>query len=273
MLFRTIMVQLDLDAPVAPRLEFARDIAGRFEADLVALVVAEARMPIPSDESGLAAAEAYQESVRAIEDRLKAMKEEFLGIAGNDERASWRAETGDPTHVVALHARAADLVVTGSPDDTADLARTIDPGTLILAAGRPVLFAAEGLQPLQGKRVLVAWKDTREARRAVADAMPFLIRAKEVVVAACAEGDSFKARDGGADVVRFLMKHGATARSEVLVGPSPDVAGALAAKAHDVGADLIVAGGYGHSRLREWAFGGVTRSLLSDGTLHRFLSN
>lgn len=273
MLFRTIMVQLDLDAPVAPRLEFARDLAGRFEADLMAVVVAEARMPIPSDESGLAAAEAFQQSLRDIEDRLAVMREEFLAIAGNDERASWRVETGDPTHTVALHARAADLVVTGSPVAGADRTRTVDPGTLILAAGRPVLFAAEDLSPLQGKRVLVAWKDTREARRAVADAMPFLTRAKEVVVVAAAEGDSFKARDGVADVVRFLMRHGATARSEVLVGPEPDVAGALTAKAHDIGADLVVAGGYGHSRLREWAFGGVTRSLLSGGTLHRLLSN
>jgi len=272
MLFRTIMVQLDVDSPVAPRLEFARDLAGRFEADLIAVAAAEARMPIPSDESGIASAEAFLRSTRSIEDRLKAMKEEFLGIVGEDGRASWRAETGDPTHIVAFHARAADLVVTGSPA-AADRSRGVDAGTLILATGRPGLSAAETHPPRRAERVVVAGKDTREARRAVADALPFLTGAKEVVVVACAESDSFKARDGSADVVRYLMRHGAKARPEVMVGPEPDVAGALAAKALEVGADLVVAGGYGHSRLREWAFGGVTRSLLSDGTLHRLLSN
>jgi nucleotide-binding universal stress UspA family protein len=94
-----------------------------------------------------------------------------------------------------------------------------------------------------------------------------------VVVAAVAEGDRPAARDGAADVVRFLMKHGVRASAEVLDSSGPDVADILARKAAEIGADLVVAGGYGHSRFREWAFGGATRSLLSTGAFHRLLSN
>lgn len=269
---RTIMVQLDIDKPVAPRLEFARDLAGRFGAGLIAVAAAEARMPLPSDESGLASSEMFRQGMLGIERRLKVMKEEFMRLAGDEGAAFWRAEMADPTRCLALHARAADLLVTGSPA-AADRSRTVDAGTLILAAGRPVLFAAGTLAPLRAERIVVGWKDTREARRAVADAMPFLTSAAEVVVVACSESDGFDARDGSADVARHLTRHGVNARPLVLEVSGSDVAGALVGEALEIGADLVVAGGYGRSRLREWAFGGVTRSLLSDGRLHRLLSN
>ena len=143
----------------------------------------------------------------------------------------------------------------------------------ILSAGRPVLFAADDMKPLRAETVVVAWKDAREARRAVIDAMPFLTNAKEVVVAAVAAAGDHFAGDSIADVVRFLMKHGVQARSELLEAGRSDAAGMLADKASEIGADLVVAGGYGHSRIREWAFGGVTRSLLGAGSFHRLLSN
>lgn len=273
MIFTTIMVQLDVDSPATPRLNFAQEIARKFEADLIAVVAAEARIFVPRNESGLTFTEVMRQRSREIEDRLNTLKEEFLAVMGSNERASWRAEIGDPTRVVALNARAADLVVTGVPAAAGDFHRTVDAGALILSAGRPVLFAADDLPPLRGERILVAWKDTREARRAVADSMPFLTHAKEVTVAAIAEGDRLAVRDGAADVVRFLMKHGVRASSQVLELDGSEAADILVAKADEIGADLVIAGGYGHSRLREWAFGGVTRSLLSFGSFHRLLSN
>lgn len=275
MTFTTIMVQLDVDSPAGPRLSFAQDIAGKFEADLIAVVAVEARASVPPDENGLVTRELLRQRRREIEDRLRVLKEEFLALVGNNDRASWRAELDDPTRALALHARAADLVVTGAPAEAAagDFHRTVDAGALILAAGRPVLFAADDLRSLQGERIVVAWKDARESRRAVADAMPFLARAKEVTVAAIAEGDRPAVREGAADVVRFLMKHGVRASSQILEPDGAKTAEILMAKAEEIGADVIVAGGYGHSRLLEWAFGGVTRSMLSAGSFHRLLSN
>ncbi|RUZ81792.1 universal stress protein, partial [Mesorhizobium sp. M7A.F.Ca.US.006.01.2.1] len=114
--------------------------------------------------------------------------------------------------------------------------------------------------------------DTREARRAVVDAMPLLIEASNVVVVSVDRGNSAP-RDNVADVERFLARHGVKARSEVLDARGSEQADLLLRIGHEIAADLIVLGGYGHSRVREMTFGGVTRSVLRSGSLHRFISN
>lgn len=274
MAYNTIMVQLDVDTTATPRLTFALELARRFEADLIGFAAAEPHVFVPRDEGGLIAAEMMRQRTEEIEERLKALKEEFLSVAGDGERVSWRGGLGNPTRLLAMHARAADLIVTGTPPEHAqDDRRTLDAGALILSAGRPVLFAAETLAPLVAQKVLIAWKDAREARRAVADAMPFLKSAREVRVVTIAEGDQKAARQSAADVVRFLMRHGAKAVSDVLGIGGANREEAISEIAREMGADLVVSGGYGHSRFREWAFGGMTRSLLADGSLHRLISN
>ncbi|WP_159592345.1 universal stress protein [Chelativorans xinjiangense] len=275
MTYNTIIVQLDMDTAVTPRLTFAMDLARRFEANLIGFAAAEPHALVPGGEGGMVVAEVMRQQIEDIQERLKALKEEFLGVAGDGERVSWRDELGNPTELLAVHARAADLIVTGAPSAEAagDGRRTVEPGALILSAGRPVLFAAESLALLRAHKVLVAWKDTREARRAVADAMPFLKGAREVIVTTIAEGEQKAARESAADVVRFLMRHGVKASSDVLDVGGANREEAIAEIAREQGADLVVAGGYGHSRLREWIFGGMTRSLISDGSLNRLFSN
>ncbi len=115
MIFNTIMVQLDVDSPASPRLKFALDLASRFEADLIAFAAADPHVFVPSDDGGVVAAEMMRQRAAEIEDRLKALKEEFLGIAGDSEKVSWRGDVGNPTRLLAMHARAAGLIVTGSP--------------------------------------------------------------------------------------------------------------------------------------------------------------
>jgi nucleotide-binding universal stress UspA family protein len=275
MIFNTILVQLDLDSPASPRVKFALDLANRFEADLIAFTAAEAHVFVPGDDGGVVAVEMMRQRTEEIEAKIKALKEEFLSVVGDSTKASWRGEAGNPTQLLAIHARAADLIVTGTPAPgvAGNYRRTVDAGTLILSAGRPVLFAADSLAALDARKVLVAWKDTREARRAVVDAMPFLTNAREVVVTTIAEGYLNAAQESAADVVRFLMKHGVKARAEVLDFGHANTTEALEEIAREIGGDLIVAGAYGHSRLREWAFGGMTRSLLRGGVLNRLLSN
>ncbi|TGQ35598.1 MULTISPECIES: universal stress protein [unclassified Mesorhizobium] len=273
MIFNTIIVQLDIDSPAAPRTAYALELARRFEATLIGFAAADAYVFAPGDDGGMAAAEIMRQRRTEIEDRLKILKEEFLSIVGDD--ASWREEIGDPTRLLAMHARAADLVVTGAPVSgvAGDYRRTVDIGTLVLSAGRPVLLAADKLVPLDPKKVLVAWKDTREARRAVTDAMPFLTGAQDVLVATIEEQNQRNARESIGDVVRFLMRHGVKARSEVMGLGHADTGEAVIELARGMSAELVVAGGYGHSRIREWAFGGMTRSLLKQGSVNRLFSN
>lgn len=274
MTYNAIIVQLDIDAPATPRLIFAWDLARRFEADLIAFSAAEPFLAIPGDIDGTAAAKAVRIQVEDIEERLRTLKKEFHAFTRDSGRASWRGMVGDPTRHLALHARAADLIVVGSPNNSGSgYLRTVDPGSLVVSAGRPILFASEALQPMNAENILVAWKDTREARRAVVDAMPILVGARDVLVATIAEDDRAAGRESVADVARFLIRHGVKARSEVIDVGKTDAADALAEIAQEIGADLTVFGGYGHSRLREWIFGGVTRSLLQNGGLNRLVSN
>lgn len=272
MIYNTIMVQLDVYAPARPRLDFAWDLAQRFEADLIAFA-AEASPVMPGDIGG-AWVEATREEIYEITDRLHALKSEFDKFAGDSDRASWRSVVGDPTHFLALNARAADLIIVGSDrHDTGSRLRTIDPGGIVLSAGRPVLFAADGFRPMTVDNILVAWKDTRESRRALIDAMPFLTGARQVVVATVVGDDIGEARESAADVVRFLMQHGVKVRSDMLAAGMVETPDALVAAAANIEADLIVSGGYGHSRLREWAFGGVTRGLLADASVNRLIAS
>ena len=275
MTFRTIMVQLDVDAAAEPRLKFASELARQFEADLIAVAAAEARFVVPVGDDGIVAADAMRWQIEEIEARLIALEREFQSMTADNPRASWRGYVGDPTRLLASHARAADLIVVGSPGPAVigDHNRTVDQGALILSAGRPILLASADLAPVRYESAVVAWKDTREARRAVVDAMPFLTKAQHVVVVTVENDEGKPARESAADVVLYLMKHGVKARSEVMDVGDSLAADALAEVASEIGANLIVSGGYGHSRLREWALGGVTRSLLRETGVHRLMSN
>lgn len=274
MAFKTIMVQLDVDAIAAPRMAMAWDLAQRLEADLIGFCAAEPHFVLPTGTDDQAATHALWCQVEEIEGRLGCLREEFLSIVNGSNRASWRGEVGNPTRQLALNARAADLIVTGSP--TADLLvdrhRMLDPASLILAAGRPILVASDPLAPIKAESILIAWNDTREARRAVVDAMPFLITAKDVVIATVDNGNTGP-RENAADVELFLTRHGVNARSEILDARRSEPAEILLQIGQDIAADLIVLGGYGHSRVLERTFGGVTRSVLRSGSLHRFISN
>lgn len=274
MAFKTIMVQLDVDAIAAPRIAMAWGLAQRLEADLVGFCAAEPHFVLPAGTDDQAATKALWCQVEEIEGRLDCLRDEFLSIVNGSNRASWRGEVGNPTRQLALNARAADLILTGSPaaDLVVDHHRVLDPASLILAAGRPILVASEPLAPIRAESILIAWNDTRESRRAVVDAMPLLIEARDVVIVSVDRGNHVS-RDDVADVELFLARHGVKARSEVLDARRSEPGDLLLQIGRQIAADLIVLGGYGHSRLREMTFGGVTRSVLRSGSLHRFISN
>lgn len=275
MIYNTILVQLDIDSPPDQRLRLASDLAARFEANVIGFAAAGTRTAkIPP--SGVAFdADSYRREAEGIERQLKALKLRFEETFLSEETRSWRFHIGDPTRGLITAARAADLIITGPPakEVAKDPHRSIDLGELILDAGRPVLVAGVDAVPLKAEKVVVAWKDCREARRAVVDAMPFLVHAQEVLVVTLEGRLPSEAHESTTDVVRFLARHGARARAEIVGPDEPEDCATLVATAKKFGADLIVAGAYGHSRLREWAFGGMTQSLLADNTIRRLLSN
>ncbi len=138
-----------------------------------------------------------------------------------------------------------------------------------MQAGRPLLVVPEAARWLDLRSVLVAWKDTPEARRAIVDSLPLLRKAEDVTIAEIVEdgGSREAAMNRTSDVVSWLSHHGITANALVSEESSTaDGAVALDRIASSVGAGVVVAGGYGHSRLREWVLGGVTQHLASEST-------
>jgi nucleotide-binding universal stress UspA family protein len=137
-----------------------------------------------------------------------------------------------------------------------------------------VLPVAPGVASLRAEHVVVAWKDTREARRAVLDAIPFLRIAKRVsVVEVCTRDEERNALARIDDVVRYLARHRIAADPRPILHRDRSDADHLLQFALNEDADLLVAGAYGHSRLGEWIFGGMTQDILTSSPLCCLMSH
>ena len=145
-------------------------------------------------------------------------------------------------------------------------------GAILLRAGRPILIAPATVGSPGLRRIVVAWKDTRECRRAVRDALPFLREAEHVVIVGIDEGQSDNAATLS-DVAQYLLRHRVVAPREIWRRAQGPIGAELLRLVRDEGADLIVAGGYGRSRLGEWIFGGVTHELLTSSPVCCVLSH
>jgi nucleotide-binding universal stress UspA family protein len=177
--------------------------------------------------------------------------------------AQWHVEIGDEARLVAAYGMTADLIVAGRGGNDDATARSSLEAAL-LETGRPLLIPnGDAPTGLIGGTVAIAWKPTPQAAHAVAAAMPFLARAKEILVMTVEEGEW---RTDSGRLVRNLAWHGLTATARVLAPNEQGAAQTLLAAARDQ-AQLLVMGGYGHSRLREWIFGGFTQQVLTGAPL------
>ena len=264
--YASVLVALDLGPHVVARTKLAADIADRFHGHLIGaagrqlLTLAAAVTEAEIVSAGMVDTD-RNFSLNSASEELQDVEAVFRQGAGSFERVSVRTGVKEPGVFLLRQARAADLLVVGRQDrrNPSDWRFAINPGDIALQAGRPVLVIPPGADHLSAQQVLVAWKDTREARRAVWDALPFLRGAKEVVV--CTVGDD--ARHASArDVQEHLCRHSVVAEVMGLQRREATVGDELIKAAERIGADLIVSGGYGHSRMREWVFGGVTCDLL-----------
>jgi nucleotide-binding universal stress UspA family protein len=186
----------------------------------------------------------------------------------------WRLATGDAIHAAIAAAHFADVVVIGQPDPDEDFVPEVAqlPFDLVLGAGRPVLVApyVGEFRPI-GKQVLVAWNASRESSRAVADALPILQSAQRVrllaIAAAEGEGDTLD------QLAAYLGRHGVKTESNRAVASGIEAGDVLLDAVSDFGADLLVMGAWGHSRLRERLLGGVTRTILQQMTVPVLMSH
>jgi nucleotide-binding universal stress UspA family protein len=184
-----------------------------------------------------------------------------------------------PETFIVSQARSADLIIVGRAPRPMDICRSLDPGALVLRAGRPLLVVPPGIDRLKAERILIGWKDSREARRALQDSLPLLHEARSVaIVEVCNDGMEAVARQHVENVAHYLTPHRIAVGSATAGGAKRGIAKrGIADRLIDLArvedADLIVTGAYGHSRLGEWTFGGVTRELLASSPVCCFMSN
>jgi nucleotide-binding universal stress UspA family protein len=269
------MVHLELGQSNTARLSVAADIARRFQAEVVGIAACQPTSMVLSD--GYVPAEVIDQDRERIEKDTKTAEAEFRNaMQGRVTKVQWRSSLllSSLADYIGCEARSADLVITGvRPDRFPDSSRSVNLGDLIMRLGRPVLIVPAALDGSKLDRVVVGWKDTREARRAVSDALPLLKTAAQVTVVEIAEEDELAvARAHVGDVVDWLERHGVAAKARSVASTGNDST-QLNAVAHERGANLIVTGAFGHSRLREWALGGVTRDLLRSADRCSLLSH
>ena len=278
---RSILVHLDHREHAAKRVATAAALARRHEAHLVGLAPTGWVM-MPADATGTLGAAQYEEAtMRILRERAEASVRRFKAEAESLGVASYeaRVEASDVGNAMMLAARYCDLTVVTQtePDEWVTTQSPQMPQEVLLHSGRPVLvlpYAGDCAIP-DHARVLVGWDASREAARAMHDALPFMKRAANVQIAVFEAPEDVDRRHGdlpGADIGLWLARHGV--KVEVTHVPTSVAVGeALLSHAADVSADLIVAGGYGHSRLRETVLGGVTRTLLRSSPVPVLLSH
>jgi nucleotide-binding universal stress UspA family protein len=258
------MVHFDDRPDARQRARLAVDLAGRFDAALIG-IAGNSYLPSFLADGRPADARENDGEPQEMMQVLAELERRFRALAKHVNNVEWRGSIDSANNLVSREARAADLVIIGRAGDPADLFFSLDPGVTILRAGRPVLLVPDGIASLEARRVAVAWKDCREARIAVRDALPFLKEAKEVmIVTVCEHGTETQAQDSINDLTNYLLRHKVGVAAKAYLHTTDPIAGELLRFIKNENVDLLVAGGYGRSRLGEWALGGVTRDLLSN---------
>jgi nucleotide-binding universal stress UspA family protein len=281
MSYKNLLVVLDSNAASRGRIGLAVALAERFAAHLVGLYP----LPVPEVPRHLGYYDPalldpffreVRERAQAVCDKEREAFEHAANLRGLS--AEWRVVAEGLESDPALHARYVDLTILGQLDPDRGESELIRPRPeqVTLASGRPVLIVPyAGHYETVGHRVLIGWNASREATRAVNDAMPLLVAADVVTVLTidAREGPDAHGELPGADVSLHLARHGVKAEIERTVSAGISAGEVLLSRAADLGADLLVIGAYGHSRVRELLLGGATRSILRSMTLPVLMSH
>ena len=274
MTYRDILVHVSRDRRAPARLDAAIELAEHCEGRVTGVYV----LPYPSLPT-------YAGTFEIPDDVLEDVSRQQRDRAADAERAfgermaqtevssEWRLLAGDPIEAVTTSAHCADITVIGQsdPDDPSSIPGFAD--GVVLSAGGPVLVwpyaGSLGTDPVT---VMVAWNGSREAKRALDDALPLLQQASKVIVLGIDEGDS--KRIEVTDVSAHVARHGVSVETmHTDASSGSDAGGLLLSAVSDVGAELLVMGAYGHRRLRELLLGGATRDILREMTVPVLMSH
>jgi len=255
-----LMTPVHLGAGAEATIRFATGLARALSCRLIGVAADELELLYYGDGTGVIDAVLIENARGVVAEDLAKAEALFRRVADGAD-LDWRCAISQPRRFALMQARAADLVVIArqGPDDEALGRMGVAPGDLVMELGRPILVVPPGIDALAARSVVIAWKDTREARRAIRDALPFLVRA-EMVSLLSVGADA--ADPGAQDVCGYLARHGIAARAVQRPDSGEYVVDEITDLVRQQAADLIVAGAYGHGRMREWIFGGVTRDLI-----------
>jgi nucleotide-binding universal stress UspA family protein len=262
MSYATLMVYVEAGDGSEHTIRLATQLADKFTAKLIGVSAMPLRPPMIVN--GIVVDAVTEADIGKMMARLSEKEKWFRQIGTASHRTvDWRCEVDFPTEFFVSEARRADLLLVNPNRGLRSAYNSLDAAGAILRAGRPVLVAPAELSTLQADRVVIGWKDAREARRAVQDALPFLHDATRITIAQICEGGGEEAAHKSIDdVVGYLARHRVKAGPKVILHREGSGAAQLIRLAQQEGADLLVAGAFGHSRLGEWIFGGVTQDLL-----------
>jgi nucleotide-binding universal stress UspA family protein len=274
--FPRLLVHVGLDRANTDRLGFAVALAERFGS-----AVSGAYLMPPLIPSAVAVGDVLPDLIVEQEKLAQAdadtAKRAFLDHTTRKAlKTEWHClrEPGIPK--IRHLARCADIAVVGQINpDTPDEAIVLRPEELALGSGRPVIVVPYVGGPHEfGRRVVIGWNGSRESARAVGDAMPFLREAQSICVVSINAGEEIHGKPGpAAELVKHLADHGLKAEPQVLKSDDISAADLLLSRIADLGADSLVMGCYGHSRMRELVLGGMTRDILHHMTVPVLLSH
>jgi len=278
MAYKTILVHVD-DSPQWPgRFDVAARLAADFGAHLVGLCLLR-RPELPGYIRSAEIAEMLAQRARDAEDKVKKSRQMLLDrLSQEGLSGECRVVEGEAEELASVHGRYADLLIISQADVNAPNASAAmdDIQSVIFAAGRPLLLVPyAGKVRTLGKNVFVAWNASREATRAVTDALPLLQRADKVTVMVVRPRADARAHGEvpGADIAAYLARHEVKVDVMAEEGEGIDVGELMLSRVADLGSDLIVMGAYSHSRLRQWILGGATRTMLESMTVPVLMSH
>ncbi len=270
-MIKDIMVHLDGTAVDEARIAQAEAIATIWGAHVTGLFTNvlpdyAMAMPVGAAAAGMSIVADLEQRAREEADAsIATLVERFKRLSVPNEIRRFDATSSDIAVSIGRETRWADLIVAARPYGGAESGRWEDIVEAVLfGSGRAVYLVPPGNRnPGPVRQVLVAWRDTRETARAVAEALPFIHKAARTEIVIVSSSRHAATAEAGADIARHLVRHGATVSVSVVKTDDQSVSEALLEKARHISADLIVMGGYGHSRLREWILGGTTLDMLT----------
>lgn len=270
--FAEIVVFIDGRSETAGILKFAGVLAQEHDTHLIGVLIQPEPKITPAETFAgtLAVIEEHRAQLEKIERRQRASFEDIAHHQGIP--AEWRSLTHWDSEAGAA-AHYADLTVIAASERGGEASPSGLVESLILTSGRPVVLFPLNSKVSRIRRVLVGWNARREAVRAVADALPLLVRAEAVeVLAVDPERNRDHGQEPGADIARHLARHGAQVDVRRVSSGGTDIGRVLLSRAASFGADLLVIGAYGRCRLSEWIFGGVTQTVLQEAELPVLMS-